>query len=210
MLETILRPLWRAFSPEQLRTAVKHARRGGIAIVKERPTWRLLGDAGPPGEELPLLVDWAIRAVESAKWAELVEGPAKGLVEAKVTREWRTRVNEWIERDLAFEGSVAPTSLDCMLCGACCFDNKVVLDEQDIARWQIAKRADLLKRTSRREGLRLLPLARTENRPCIYLEDLKCTIYEHRPNMCRDFPAGTEQCFTSREDLYGTPFPLGR
>jgi Fe-S-cluster containining protein len=206
MRETVVRPLWRAFSPETLSAAIAHARAGGLSVVKDA-RWRLLGDAGPPDEELPLYVDWAIRAIEAARWGEIVEGPARGLVEAPITRRWRTRVDEWIARDAAFSGPTTETSFDCMRCGACCHDNHVVLDEVDLARFREGGRADLLRRISRKAGLKLLPLVRGGERPCIHLQDLKCTIYPVRPNMCRDFPVGTEQCMTSREDVYDTPFP---
>ncbi|MBK7402648.1 MAG: YkgJ family cysteine cluster protein [Myxococcales bacterium] len=202
MKETVVRPLWRSFEPSQLRAAVRHAKAGGISVVKERQ-WQMLGDAGPPGEPLPLMVDWAIRAIETARWAEITDGVAKGLVQAAVTRDWRERVTEWIARDAAFEGPTAPFVLDCETCGACCVDNAVVLDAEDLKRFRDGGRADLLKRTSRKNGVRLLPLAREKPRPCIHLKELRCSIYPVRPNMCRDFPAGTEQCLTSREDLYG-------
>ncbi len=209
MSDLVVRPLWRGFAPNRFAAAIRHAREGGIAVVKD-DRWKLLGDAGPPGEDLPLYVDWAIRAVEASRWAEIVEGPARGLVEAPITKSWRARVDEWIDRDKAFAGATSQTSFDCMLCGACCFDNRVVLDAEDLARFREGGRADLLKRTSRKAGLRLLPLLRNDGKPCVHLTDLKCSIYDVRPNMCRDFPVGTEQCMTSREDKYGTPFPVGR
>lgn len=202
MKETIVRPLWRSFEPTQLRAAVRHAKAGGIAVVKEHQ-WQLLGDAGPPGEPLPLMVDWAIRAIEAARWAEITEGVGKGCVQAPVTKSWRERVSEWIARDDAFAGATAGLRLDCETCGACCVDNAVVLDAEDLQRFRDGGRADLLKRTTRKAGRRLLPLLRKAPRPCIHLTELRCTIYPVRPNMCRDFPAGTEQCLTSREDLYG-------
>jgi len=210
MSDLVVRPLWRSFEKSQLRAAAKHALAGGIAVVKE-DRWRLLGDAGPPGEDLPLLVDWAIRAVEASKWEEIAEGPAKGCVEAPITRTWRARVTEWIERDRAFEGATSETRFDCMKCAACCRDNKVVLDPDDIERFRAAGRTDLIKRTSKKGIVRLLPLVRTKDKSCIHLaKDLKCSIYAVRPFMCRDFPAGTEQCMTSREEVWDTPFPPGR
>lgn len=208
MMEVVNRPLWREFAPDKLRAAARHAKAGGLAVVKDK-RWRLLGDAGPPGEDLPLLVDWAIRAIESAKWEEVVIGPAKGCVEASIGRDWRKRVQEWIDRDTAFDGATAATSFDCMKCGACCYDNKVVLDEEDVTRIRAGGRADLLRRLSRRAGLKLLPLVRDDEKPCVHLKKKMCTIYDVRPNMCRDFPVGTEQCITSREDLYDAPFPKG-
>ena len=209
MVEIVVRPLWRAFLPSQLRAAARHAKAGGIAVVKDA-RWRLLGDAGPPGQDVPLLVDWALRAVESERWAEVVDGPAKGCVEGRITKDWRDRVDEWIERDRAFEGATANAPFDCTACGACCHDNKVVLDEEDVQRFVDGGRKDLLRRVSKKGIVRLLPLARTKEKPCVHLQEKRCTIYDVRPNMCRDFPVGTEQCITSREELYGEPFPAGR
>jgi Fe-S-cluster containining protein len=208
--DIVVRPLWRAFEKSQLRAAAKHALAGGISVVKE-DRWRLLGDAGPPGEDLPLLVDWAIRAVEAKKWSEVTEGPAKGCVEAPITRDWRQRVTEWVTRDLAFEGSTSAATFDCQNCAACCRDNKVVLDLEDLERFKAGGRPDLIKRTQKKGIVRLLPLVRTKDRSCIHLaKDLRCSIYAVRPFMCRDFPAGTEQCMTSREEIWDTPFPPGR
>ena len=209
MLEVVVRPLWREFTPDRLRAAVKHAKAGGIAVVKDQ-RWRFLGDAGPPGEDLPQLIDWAIRAIEANRWAEVVEGPAKGCVEAAITKGWRERVQEWIDRDRAFEGATTEANFDCMLCGACCYDNQVVIDAEDEKRFRDGGRADLLKKLSRKGIVRLLPLLRTKTKPCSHLKTNMCTIYDVRPNMCRDFPVGTEQCITSREDLYGEPFPAGK
>ncbi len=202
MKETITRPLWRAFAPNRLSQAARHARAGGLSVVRERQ-WQMLGDAGPPGEPVPQSVDWAIRAIEAARWAEITDGVARGLVQAPITRDWRERVTEWVERDAAFEGATTTLSLDCETCGACCVANAVVLDDEDLARFRAGGREDLVARTRKRGGVRMLPLLRTKPKPCVHLNNLRCTIYEVRPNMCRDFPAGTEQCLTSREDLYG-------
>ncbi|GAC1585490.1 MAG: hypothetical protein NVS3B20_27570 [Polyangiales bacterium] len=209
MSDTVLRPLWRAFLPTDLASAARHARSGGIAVVKARP-WHLLGDAGPRDQELPpLFVDWAIRAVEAARWAEVTEGPTRGLVKATIASEWRERVGEWIARDEAFAGATSVAHFNCMKCAACCYDNRVVLDEEDMMRFRSANRKDLIRSIVRRKGVPLLPLHKT-TKACIRLgKDLACTIYPVRPNMCREFPAGTEQCMTSREDLYGSPFPSG-
>lgn len=208
MADLVARPLWRSFPPDDVTAAARHARAGGIAVVKDR-RWHLLGDAGAPGEELPLFVDWAIRAVEAPRWRELTEGPARGCVKAMIDTGWRARVDEWIDRDRAFRGTTSKASFDCMKCAACCFDNEVILDPEDLVRFKRDGRDDLARRTRRSKGKRLLPLT-ADTRACIHLEKKKCSIYPHRPNMCRDFPAGTEQCMTSREDLYGSPFPAGR
>ena len=171
--------------------------------------WRLWGHApGPAGTPLPELVDWAIRAVEAVRFKrhQLVEG----IVEAVIPFPWRERVEEWIVRDLPFDGATALTHFDCLKCGACCCDNRVELEAEDLARFKAGGRDDLLRRVSRQRGKLLLPLAATKDKPCVHLKKRKCTIYELRPNLCRDFPVGTENCLSSREELYGTPFPSAR
>lgn len=211
MMPTVVRPLWRLFESDQLRAAAHHAREGGIAVMKDSPMWRLLGDAGPPGEDLPLLVDWAIRAVEAGAWAEIVNGVARGCIEAAISRDWRERVRAWVKRDAAFSGAVTVSDFHCERCAACCRDNEVVIAEEDVDRFRTAGRPDLLRKTTRKQGVRFLPLLRTKDRSCVHLgSDLRCGIYELRPNMCREFPAGSEQCLASREETWGSAFPKDR
>ena len=208
MQAPVARPLWRGFvlSDPNIE-AVAHAHQGGISVIRGKPHWRLRGYApGPAGTPLPEFVDWAIRAVEAVRFKRV----ESDLVDAVIPRAWHERVEEWIVRDLPFDGSTALIHFDCMKCGACCFDNRVELEAQDLARFRAAGRDDLLRRVSRQQGKLLLPLARTKDKPCVHLKKLACTIYEVRPGLCRDFPVGTENCLSSREELYGTPFPPGR
>lgn len=200
----VVRPLWRAFGPKQRTALAKHARAGGLSVFKpEQGSWILYGDAGPAGEPLPLLVDFAVRAIEAARWAEVTEAPLEGLVAANITKGWRARVDEWIARDAEFKGATTETAFDCMACAACCFDNHVVLDDEDMLR---LKQAALLDKIERRKGVNVLPLLKT-TKACVHLrKDLACGIYRARPSMCREFPAGSEQCMASREQKYGGPF----
>ena len=156
------------------------------------------------------MVDWAIRAVEASRWWELTEGVARGLVRANIGAGWRERVREWIERDRAFKGATSRASFDCVRCAACCYDNEVLLDAADLLRLRRGGPKDLTRRLRTTKGKAFLPLDRKTG-ACIHLDPaLMCGIYAQRPFMCRDFPAGSEQCMTSREDLYSEPFPAGR
>ena len=212
MQAPVARPLWRGFSPSDLISdAITHASQGGISVLYDKRHWRLWAHAnGPAGTPLPEMVDWAIRAVEAARFRRVDPELGEDLVEAVIPRGWQDRVEQWIVRDLPFDGSTALTHFDCMKCGACCFDNKVELEPTDLERFKAAGRDDLLRRVSRQKGKLLLPLARTKDKPCVHLKKLKCTIYDVRPHLCRDFPVGTENCLSSREELYGTAFPPGR
>lgn len=78
--------------------------------------------------------------------------------------------------------------IDCTTCGNCCRTLQIVVDDSDIAR------------LSRRLGLTLKAFAQryvrvAEDRvkhlptPCPFLDpDNRCTVYEDRPQSCRDFP----------------------
>ena len=52
------------------------------------------------------------------------------------------------------------------------------------------------------------PLLKTCNNRCLALsgvvgESVLCTIYEHRPQACRQFKAGSPLCLEARKALYG-------
>lgn len=205
MNESILRPVWRAFAPQQLSLAALHAHAGGIAVVQNR-TWYLLGNAGSTPMGLPLMTDWAIRAIEAKTWKKINTGDVQGLVQAPITKSWRARVMEWVQRDQQYSTPTVQQNFDCTTCAACCFDNHVLLDGEDKLRFQNANRIDLLKNTQRTRLGRVLPLV-ASTKACVHLSsDLRCTIYLLRPNLCREFPPGTEHCLTAREEKYGRVF----
>ena len=208
----VRRPLWRGFGEGELELAVAHAKSGGVAVVKAS-AWYLLGDGGAPlVTGLPLLIEWAISAVEAKTWRVLEDGAAAGLARAPIPTAWHERVDEWMVRDAAFDGSVAEASFDCVKCAACCWDNRVVLDAEDVLRLERGGRNDVILKARTKGRDRLLPLDR-KTKACAYLgvdDGLMCSIYDVRPKMCREFPPGTEQCMNSREELYGSPFPPGR
>ena len=70
------------------------------------------------------------------------------LIVAPVTilRWHRDIVREWCARDAGQPRSTRTMKLDCLACGACCRDNRVVLEKPDLARWRRAARHDLLDR----------------------------------------------------------------
>jgi hypothetical protein len=191
MSNLIARPLWRSFPPSELEKAAQYARSGGIAVVKTR-SWQLWGVRST------LLVEWAAWAVERAGIIS-DKGPSKGLMVARIVADWRSRVDEWITRDVAFKGATRLESYDCTQCAACCFNNRVVLDSEDQARWQNQKR---LFRHTKMTGRQLLLVLQPTTKACPHLEGTRCGIYLVRPNMCREFPAGSEHCITSREERF--------
>ena len=66
------------------------------------------------------------------------------------------------------------------------------IDEVEASKKKLAKR--LIKEKvclSYREGTDLFMLAQKPNGDCVFLDPLtrSCTVYERRPEVCRDFPA---------------------
>jgi len=91
-----------------------------------------------------------------------------------------------------------PPPSDCSNCGVCCRGRSgtVLLLETDLRRWADAGRPDLLE--SRVEGhFGQDGLAVDELGDCVHLEDRRCSIYELRPEICREVEVGSSQCMTA-------------
>ncbi|MFT5826603.1 MAG: Fe-S-cluster containining protein [Yoonia sp.] len=92
------------------------------------------------------------------------------------------------------------TEYDCTACGACCRSFPIFASETDAVR----------EPAIRNEARRLPEHLETEDKAyqlfplpfhtrCPYLKDDElCRIYESRPNVCRRFEAGSEQCIEAR------------
>ena len=90
--------------------------------------------------------------------------------------------------------------IDCLDCGNCCRNSRPVLNQDDIE--QIA---EFLKISIREVKNKFLKMDEekdwvTNDTPCPFLNgsDNKCTIYEHRPTDCREFPHTNKKDFSSR------------
>jgi Fe-S-cluster containining protein len=204
MLPNVERPVWRLFAGGDLAGAVRHARQGGLSVLTKR-TWSLLALGGEDDNELPVMVEWAIQAIHCPHWIYDHAGTTRGLVRAPIPMRYRAWAREWGERDAEFEGATHRFTLDCMTCAACCFDNRVILSTSDLHRWGMAGRRDLFEQTKAWRRQRRLPLLQA-NAGCVHLDGLKCGVYELRPDMCREFVPGTENCLAARERKYGKSF----
>ena len=97
-----------------------------------------------------------------------------------------------IVRDTADE---VMEQIDCTDCGHCCRALQIVVDDFDIAR--LAKRlkmkpAELKRKYVKRAEDGVLIFNR---QPCPFLQGNLCTVYEARPQACRDFPSLHESGF---------------
>lgn len=207
-MQTIRRPVWRSFKEKWLKNAAIWVRSGGCALVwrqtaqKQPSAWMLL-PMEPDGTmtEFPY---WAMMAVYRENFSPILRGTAKGLAWSRVQHCYEHEVESWCERDSMYEASSREVSFDCLECGACCTKNRVVLDDDDFARFREAGRDELQRKPWVRtvKGVKLMSLE--PNGRCVHLHnDNKCGIYEMRPDNCRWFPVGTEPCLIARREEHG-------
>lgn len=193
----VQRPVWRTYSPKFLAAAAAHARAGGHAVITQRGGWWLLLPADAEGD-MPELTAWALMDLRKTALEIMLEGDAEGLVRVEVSPSRRDQVKDWCERDAVHPTSTVAIDYDCRQCAMCCRENRVVLEDEDFARWHEAGRDDLaspaLIRTVR--GKKLLRLLKGGD--CMQLRGNDCGIYEVRPFNCRVFPMGCEGCLSAR------------
>jgi Fe-S-cluster containining protein len=69
----------------------------------------------------------------------------------------------------------------CAACGDCCRFRTTPIEKADVKRLEAAGYKDFYEIKG---DMRL----RRQRGKCIFLKDDKCSVYEHRPTVCREFP----------------------
>ena len=200
----VVRPVWRSFHPKFLPNAVAHVRSGGFSVLLfDNGKRKLLLPRGRDGKLTdPAL--WALLALDVRRWGTARSGPAKGLASVRVRPIDEGIVEEWCDRDARHPRSTARVRLDCLACGACCRDNRVVLEPWDLAAFRRAGRPDLLSRDYVRTSKGKVVLKLDARKRCLHLAPKNlCRIYELRPYNCSVFPVGSEACLAARKDTLG-------
>jgi uncharacterized protein len=87
----------------------------------------------------------------------------------------------------------------CVRCSSCCrWPGHVLLTDADIARLALAlglAEPELIDRYTVLAANRAqLSLADREGRECVFLQGNACSVYEARPDQCRDFPRQWGRC----------------
>jgi uncharacterized protein len=196
----VIRPIVRSFQNPYAKEAAAHVRAGGHALVWEAKDRVRFVFRVPRGDEEKDLGYWSLLDLGVHRWAKETKGPLRGLATARIARDSLDLVRARAERDSVHPRSTRAMRLDCEECAACCRDNKVVLEPEDLKRFAAAGRADLGKAPyTRKDGERVV-LRLLKSRDCRHLgADHRCGIYELRPDACRVFPAGSESCLYSRD-----------
>ena len=197
----VVRPVVRSFKWPHLEPAAAWVRAGGHAVVWLAPRKARLVFARPAGDPWADLGYWSVLDLGRTDYRVAKEGPFEGMAFIKVPHDCYAIVRDRVRRDSVHPRATRALDLDCLDCGACCKDNRVELDDVDVARFEKAGRGDLTRPPyARRDDGTLVLLLRRDKRCQHLAQDNKCGIYAIRPDSCSKFPVGSECCLSSREE----------
>jgi hypothetical protein len=200
----IVRPVVRSFAWRFRANAATWVRAGGHSVVWIAPRRARLVVPRPRVDDDSDPGLWSALDLGLSELAPISRGPFAGLSILRIPHDCYSIVRARILRDSIHEGPTRVIGLDCLSCAACCVANRVILDDDDIARFDEAGHRELARPPySRREdGVTVLVLRR--DRSCKHLgADKRCAIYRIRPSACSTFPAGSECCLSSRAEEFG-------
>lgn len=94
--------------------------------------------------------------------------------------------------------------VDCTECGNCCIELETCFNGDEIDRMTTALGIDkqkFIKESTKPDEFGAKDKFYLNSKPCKFLKDKKCTIYELRPEECSSYPYLHKEGFTSR--LFG-------
>jgi Fe-S-cluster containining protein len=201
----VVRPIVRNFQAPHFEEAASWVRAGGHALVWVEPRKSRLVFAKPREGDENDLGWWSVLDLGKTTYRVARRGPFAGMAYMRVPHDCYTIVRDRVTRDSIHEGPTRAIELDCLACAACCKDNRVELEDEDIARFERAGRADLARPPwAKRDDGKVVLVLRKDDKHCKHLRaDNRCGIYEIRPSACSTFPPGSECCLSSREEELG-------
>ena len=200
----VVRPVVRSFKARFVKEAAAWVDAGGHAVLWLAPNRARLVFREPPDDDDHDLGRWSALDIGRLEYGVARRGPLAGKAVVPVPPDCYAIVRARIVRDSIYSDPKRTIDFDCLACGACCRDNRVVLEEADLARFEKAGRSDLARPpyAKRDDGAVVLVLQRDKR--CKHLAgDNKCGVYAMRPDACSVFPVGSECCLSSREEELG-------
>jgi hypothetical protein len=200
----VLRPVVRSYHAPHLAQAAAWVRAGGHAIVWISPRKARLVFTRPKAGDDQDLGRWSVLDLGRTEVRLARRGPFQGMAFIPVPHDCYAIVRFRVLRDSVHAGPTRAVELDCLACGSCCRDNRVELDDVDVARFEQAGRGDLARAPYARRDDGAIILVLRKDKRCKHLaDDNKCGIYPIRPDACSTFPVGSECCLSSREEELG-------
>jgi hypothetical protein len=200
----VVRPVVRSFKWPFLEEAASWVRAGGHAVVWISPRKARLVFARPREGDEHDMGYWSALDIGQTEYSVAKRGPFTGMAFVRVPHDCYRIVRDRVVRDSVHPAPTRAIELDCLSCGACCKDNRVELEDTDVARFEKAGRQELARPPySKRDGGAIVLVLRRDKR-CKHLgSDNTCAIYPIRPSACSTFPVGSECCLSSREEEMG-------
>lgn len=200
----VVRPVVRSYRSPYFQEAASWVRSGGHAVVWIAPRKARLFFRKPHEGDERDLGYWAALDIGQLEYAVARRGTFAGMAYVKVPHDCYGIVRERVVRDSIHPGPTRTLRLDCLECGACCKDNRVELEGEDVARFERAGRGELARPPYARRDDGAVVLVLQRDKRCKHLaNDNKCDIYAIRPDACSSFPVGSECCLSSREEEMG-------
>jgi len=198
------RPVVRSFRTPYLEEAAAWVRSGGHAVVWIEPRKARLVFRRPRDGDEHDLGWWSALDMGRTDYRVARHGTFEGMAYVRVPHDCYAIVRARVVRDSIHRGPWRSIDLDCLECGACCRDNRVELDDDDVARFERAGRGELARPPYARRDDGTVVLVLRKDKRCKHLaDDNKCGIYAIRPGACSTFPVGSECCLSSREEEMG-------
>jgi hypothetical protein len=200
----VTRPVVRSFYQPYIGEAASWVRAGGHAVVWLSMRKARLVFTKPREGDQGDLGRWSALDLGRTEFCVASRGAFAGMAYLRVPHDCYSIVRERIVRDSVHPGPTRELVLDCLACGACCKDNRVELDEEDVTRFEHAGRGELARPPYARRENGIVVLRLNKDKRCHHLgEQNQCAIYGIRPNACSTFPPGSECCLSAREEETG-------
>jgi uncharacterized protein len=200
----VTRPVVRSFHRPYLAEAASWVKAGGHAVVwLSTRRARLVFRKPRDGDETDL-GRWSVLDLGRSNYTVATHGAFAGMAQLRVPHDCYSIVRDRIVRDSVHPEPTRELVLECLACAACCKDNRVELEKEDVALFERAGRAELARPPyARREDGTIVLVLRKDKR-CKHLgAQNECSIYDIRPSACSTFPPGSECCLSAREEETG-------
>jgi hypothetical protein len=200
----VTRPVVRSFNRPYISAAASWVQAGGHAVVWLSMRKARLVFAKPRDGDDFDLGRWSALDLGRTDYLVATRGAFAGMAYLRVRHDCYSIVRDRVERDSVHPGPTRELVLDCLACAACCKDNRVELEDEDVARFERAGRGELARSPYARRDDGTIVLVLRMDRRCKHLgDDNRCGIYAIRPAACSTFPPGSECCLSAREEETG-------
>ncbi len=149
---------------------------------------------------------WSVLDLGRSDYDIARSGPFAGMGLLRIPHDCYSIVRDRIVRDSIHPEAIREMELDCLECGACCRDNRVELEDQDIERFERAGRGELARAPYAKQDDGKVVLVLRRDKRCKHLaDDNRCGVYPIRPDAMQHVPGGERSAVLSSREGGRTP-----